>query len=282
MIIIYFFLFIILLVIYLLYYSVRKYYYFTYIKNKIFPLQMSDVPINKEIRSEKDYHRLLQILPRKATNSEIIYLLQYKKFLDLPNVYSMCQPNEVQQTTDLLVDIIKNKIVGCLVETGVWRGGMGMWIKNILNYYGEKRNLWLFDTFEYFPEPSNEKDKFIHNITKFLFENVPSVEDVKNNFIKYGLYDNSVHFVVGDIKSTVPKTYIRPIALLRLDADYYEPTMVVLENYYFNISNGGYIIIDDYNNNYLACKKAVDDFRDKHNIKNKIIDTHRGSVYWKI
>ncbi|AYV78325.1 MAG: macrocin o-methyltransferase, partial [Edafosvirus sp.] len=85
----------------------------------------------------------------------------------------------------------------------------------------------------------------------------------------------------GLFQNTVPITVIPKIAILRLDGDYYESTMVVLEAYYFNITKGGYIIVDDYNNDFLACKQAVDDFRKKHNITN-VIQQSNGAIYWQV
>ena len=237
--------------------------------------------LDPNITKEKNYPRIMATAPRKPTNDELIYLLKYKKFVDSPKVYSMCDLNEAATTKQILDDIISKNIPGCLVETGVWRGGMGMWMKSILKYYHSNRKIWLFDTFNYFPEPINSKDKNIHGLTKLIFENMPTISDVQNNFMKYGLMDKNIYLVQGEFSKTIPITNVGPIALLRLDSDYYESTMLVLEKYYWLVSNGGYIIIDDYNNEYLACKDAVDNFRKKYNITNPIIKSDFGSVYWQ-
>jgi O-methyltransferase len=178
---------------------------------------------------------------------------------------------------------LNKNIPGSLVETGVWKGGMGMWMKSILKYYRSDKLIYLFDTFEYFPPPSNSKvDLDIHNITQFLFQNMSSVAEIQDNFRKYGILDKVV-FVKGDFFQTVPKikNQIQSISLLRLDSDYYDSTLFILENLYQNVSPGGYVIVDDYNNKYVDCKKAVDDFREKYGINDKIIDHDGGSVYWQ-
>jgi hypothetical protein len=85
--------------------------------------------------------------------------------------------------------------------------------------------------------------------------------------------------VVGKFKDTISEN-INSLSILRLDCDYYEPTMLILERYYSYTSIGGYVIIDDFNNEYLNCKEAVMDFRKKYNITNPIINEGGGCVYW--
>ncbi len=272
---------VIIIILLLLYFFSRKYYYFVHMRNKIFPIQMDQIKINADISTEKDYQRIISIIPQKLSKNELIFLLKYKKFVDLPNVYSMCYNEKINQLTKILVKVINEQISGSLIETGVWKGGMGMWMKCILKYYQDPRSIWLFDTYGYFPEPSHKTDALIHPITQLLFENAPSMEQVKNNFKKYGLLDSNIHFVQGEFRNTLNKVNPGNIAILRLDSDYYDSTMLVLESYYWKVVNGGYIIIDDYNNPYLACKQAVNDFRTKYNITTPIQDSNQESIYWK-
>ena len=272
---------ILLLVLFIIgYHKYRKWYYLTYLKNKIFS-QINNITLTKPINSEKYYQTMIAAAPRKLTQLEIIFLLKYKKFVDSPYTYSMSDPNKVMQTKKLVSDIISKNIEGCLIETGVWKGGMAMWMKCILDYYREKRQIWLFDTFEYFPKPvTNDKDIKIHGITQILFENMPNTNDVINNFKKFGLYDETIHLIKGNFIDTLPNVDPGKIAILRLDCDYYEPSYYVLELYYNKVTPGGYIIIDDYGNKHLSCKEAINDFRKKYDITSPIYDIQNESVYW--
>ena len=47
-----------------------------------------------------------------------------------------------------------NKIPGDIVECGVWKGGSMMVCALTLLAKSERRNLWLFDTFEGMPPPT--------------------------------------------------------------------------------------------------------------------------------
>ncbi|AVL94424.1 macrocin O-methyl transferase [Moumouvirus australiensis] len=200
--------------------------------------------------------------------------------MDLPNVYSMCDNNKIKQIEHIIKEVFKRNIPGSFVETGVWKGGMAMWMKCIMKYHNQDRNLWLFDTFDSFPEPKHSKDKIIHNITNLLFEKNPTVQNVRENFKKFGLLDDKVHFVVGNFSKTLQYTDPGKISILRLDSDYYDSTLFVLVSYYHKVVSGGYIIIDDYNNYHVACKNAVDYFRKINKIKSPIFDINKESVYW--
>ena len=62
---------------------------------------------------------------------------------------------------------------------------------------------------------------------------------------------------------------IGPLAILRLDADMYESTMVVLEHLYTKLAIGGYVIFDDWGM-IQGCDQAVADFRSRNGITEAI------------
>jgi len=65
-----------------------------------------------------------------------------------------------------------------------------------------------------------------------------------------------------------------------MDGDMYESTMDQLFNLYAKVSEGGVVIVDDYH--LEPCNRAIHDFRNWHNITEKIIDVpdDREGVYW--
>lgn len=272
-------------------------------RDQIFHTQIQDIVINDDITLDPNYKIVmdgLKTYPRAATKGELTILLKYKKFLDMDGVYSMCGPKEIDQVYLIMLHIIGNKVPGDIVDTGIWKGGVEMMIKAILNHYGEKnRRLWGFDAFDQFPDPQpvilldedgneykkiNDKDALIHNITRMMYSKPPTVYQVRDNFQKFGLLDDNVFLVKGLFEQTIPAANreIQSISLLRLDNDYYDSVLFVLEQLYFKISSKGFVVCDDYNNPAIGCHQAVEDFRHTHNITNKIIDNYNGSVYWQI
>ncbi len=179
-------------------------------------------------------------------------------------------------------DVIKNNVPGDLIETGVWRGGATIFMRGILKAYGvTDRRVWVADSFEGLPKPdeatyeADRGDK--HHTFSFL---AVSLEDVKANFARYGLLDEQVFFLKGWFKDTLPGAPIKHISVARLDGDMYESTMDGLTNLYPRLSLGGYLIVDDYGA-VPACRRAVEDYRGKHGIKEPIQDIDGLGAFWQ-
>lgn len=176
--------------------------------------------------------------------------------------------------------VIKDKIEGDLIETGVWRGGACIFMNAINKAYNEKRTIFVADSFEGLPKPDGtyEADKDDKHYTKD--ELAISVERVRQNFKAYGLLDENVFFIKGFFKDTLHKAPIRKLAILRLDGDMYQSTIEALNSLYHKVSIGGYVIIDDYK--LKPCRKAVTDFRKKYNITEVIREIDQDGVYWRV
>jgi O-methyltransferase len=111
-------------------------------------------------------------------------------------------------------------------------------------------------------------------------ELVVSLDDVRNNFARYGLLDDQVRFLVGWFSDTLPTAPVERLALLRLDGDLYESTIVALRSLYPKLSPGGYVIVDDWGA-VPACKQAVTDFRLEAGIDDQIHEIDWTGAYWQ-
>ncbi|MGA2192676.1 MAG: TylF/MycF/NovP-related O-methyltransferase [Nitrospirota bacterium] len=164
-------------------------------------------------------------------------------------------------------------IPGALVECGTWRGGAcGMMALSHMSHgKPPHRELHLFDSFEGLPEPDKDKDggKAIE-LAEGRAEGslsaigccVGSLEEnrrLMHEVIKYPESLTSYH--VGWFQDTVPgfSRQAGPIALLRLDGDWYDSTKICLEAFYDLVVPGGIIVIDDYGY-WSGCRRAVDEF----------------------
>lgn len=158
-------------------------------------------------------------------------------------------------------EVVKHRVPGDFVETGVWRGGGTIYMRGFLAAYAEPdRNVWVADSFEGLPKPKAEYEADRGSqlwASEYL---AVSVDQVKAHFEFYGLLDDRVRFLKGFFSDTMPTAPIEQIALLRLDADMYESTIVVLDHLYPKLSRGGYVIIDDYGM-LPECNRAVEDYR---------------------
>ena len=177
--------------------------------------------------------------------------------------------------------VLKDRVKGDLIETGVWRGGACIFMRAVLSAYGiEDRKVYVADSFHGLPRPDPEKypaDKGDeHYKQEFL---AISQSEVENNFRKYGLLDGQVIFLKGWFEDTLPNAPIEKLAILRLDGDMYGSTMDALASLYPKLSSGGFCIIDDYS--VSRCKKAVDDFRAENGIDSEVKVVDWTGVYWR-
>lgn len=168
--------------------------------------------------------------------------------------------------------ILAEGIEGDLLEAGVWRGGVAIFMKALLYAYGEDmRRVIVADSFAGFPNPRLEDREDRHwtvkNSAAEAFMSV-SEEEVRDNFSRYGLLDDKVVFLKGFFHETLPNAPIEKLALLRADADMYRSTMDILESLYDKLSPGGFCIIDDYA--MSSCKAAVDEFRKRRDRKSVV------------
>jgi hypothetical protein len=179
------------------------------------------------------------------------------------------------------VSAIRDGIPGDFIETGVWRGGACIFMRAVLAACGVKdRRVFVADSFAGLPKP--DAGKYPADAGDKLHEApvlAVSLEEVQNNFRRYGLLDEQVVFLNGWFKDTLPRAGIEKLALMRLDGDMYQSTMEALVALYPKLSVGGHCIIDDYA--LPACRQAVDDFRSQNGIGSPIQKVDWSGVYWR-
>ena len=179
--------------------------------------------------------------------------------------------------------VIADSVPGDLLETGVWRGGGTILMRAVLAAFGcADRTVWVADSFRGLPVPdlvNYPADAGGEDLSGFS-ELAISRSEVEENFRKYGLLDDQVRFLEGWFKDTMPVAPIEQLAVLRLDGDYYESTIQVLETMEPRLAVGGFCIIDDYGWG-KACAQAVSDYRGRHNIIEEICTIDWTGVYWR-
>lgn len=198
---------------------------------------------------------------------------------DAETMIGMVRLNNLQEC---VTDVIKNEVPGDLIETGAWRGGASIFMTAALKAYGEKeRTVWVADSFRGLPRPEDQTHAgdIADPLVKFRDLAVP-LDVVKDNFRKYGLLNDQVRFLVGWFQDTLPSAEVERLAVLRLDGDMYDSTMVALEALYHKLSVGGYVIVDDYSA-LPACKDAVDEFRAREGITDPLLPVDWAAVYWQ-
>jgi hypothetical protein len=240
------------------------------------------------------------LLKRSLTNSifrrepdidddEFRFVMNFAEhYVNSPAV-SMLTLVRMDNLRECIEAILRDGVPGNLIETGVWRGGASIFMRAVLKIHGvTDRTMWVADSFEGLPKPDAElfpleakaqagpvMQELLHNLEA-------SLEEVQQNFAAYGMLDDQVKFLKGWFKDTLGTAPTGPLALMRLDGDFYESTRDALSALYDRLSAGGYVIIDDYGeDSWTYCRKAVDEFRNERGINAPLVKVDSSCYYWR-
>jgi O-methyltransferase len=177
--------------------------------------------------------------------------------------------------------VVTDDVPGDLIEAGAWRGGVGILMRGVLEAYGvDDRTVWVADSFQGLPPPDTERYPVDRGDRSHEQEPLAaSVEEVRENFRRYGLLDDRVRFVEGWFRDTLPALRDRRWAVVRLDGDMYGSTADALANLYDGLSAGGFLIVDDFA--LPQCRQAIEDFRRDRGIDDPIEQVDWTGAFWR-
>jgi O-methyltransferase len=215
-------------------------------------------------------------------------MLTYPRMVSLYNQAVFCEHSAID---------------GAFVECGVWKGGaVGLMALANLCHGLKRRNLYLFDAFDDICEPDANLDgeTAIRELEllgykaaasgrlipiKGLYDSVGghgTIEECRSllrDTINYP--EQNIVFVKGWFQNTLPAVSkeMEPIAILRLDGDWYASIKVCLEHLCDRVVSGGFVIIDDYGH-YEGCKRAVDEYLKNKGLKRYLNYVDYSARYW--
>jgi O-methyltransferase len=159
---------------------------------------------------------------------------------------------------------------GCIIECGVWRGGMSAAMADML----PGRRHYLFDSFEGLP-PAKDIDgasaiAWQRDVgSPAYFDNCRAERSFAETAMRMSAAGR-FELVQGWFSQTLPGFVPEElIAVLRLDGDWYESTMDCLNALYPHVAEGGLVIIDDYYA-WDGCARAVHDYLSAHKLADRI------------
>jgi len=205
----------------------------------------------------------LKILLKDSQKFKVIYRVKsqrisYKSFEQLAELY------------DIIKSLELKSIDGEFIEAGCALGGSAVVISAAKQ---QARPFHLYDTFEMIPPPSEKDGEDVH-------ERYETITQGKATGISgdtyYGYQDNLLGEVTqtftdfqmpaADHNITMHKGLFedtlsvdQPVAMAHLDCDWYESVLVCLQQIVPNLTLGGLLIIDDYND-WSGCKQAIDEY----------------------
>lgn len=179
-------------------------------------------------------------------------------------------------------------IAGALVECGVAQGGTAAMMAMTNRIRGSHpRQKWFFDSYEGLPEPTEEdyQDGALGHFVRPLprgscLGTIEQVSDLLFGRLRFSREE--IRLVKGWFQDTVPaqRDAVGPIAVLRLDGDWYESTKIPLDHFFDQITPGGFVIIDD----YATChgsRRATDEFIAERGLPVVLHEDGRGGIWFQ-
>ena len=165
-----------------------------------------------------------------------------------------------------LYSLVEN-IPGEFIECGVGMGvGACQWA-SLLEDDHLSRNLWLFDSFEGFPEFSEKDNKNLEKVYRTSYRRF-DIDFIRSALSQFGISDKFVneriHFVKGLFPSSVARVPKLQAAIVYIDFDIYEPTREAILYFYPLLAKGGVMAFDEYDKEahlrkWPGARKAVGD-----------------------
>lgn len=187
------------------------------------------------------------------------------RVIKLAQPYTLTSPERLLGLIDGVRYLCRAGISGDIVECGVWRGGSIMAAAATLLAEGDtSRHLWLFDTFEGMTAPTQQDRDHRGNGAQGFYDRIPrwlaaAMDDVRKNVESTGYPPERLHLIPGPVEQTLPHAELGPLALLRLDTDWYESTRHELRHLFPLLVERGILIVDDFGH-WQGARKAVEEY----------------------
>ena len=157
--------------------------------------------------------------------------------------------------------ILEDKEVsGAVAELGVYRGDFA----KVINTVFPDRKLYLFDTFEGFPE----EDMNYETENNLLLDTVGKLSNTSVEYVM-GRMPHPERCVIrkGYFPETAAGLEDERYAFVNIDVDLYKPILAGLEYFWPRMAENGYIFVHDYFSfSYAGTKKAIEEFSERYHV----------------
>jgi O-methyltransferase len=169
--------------------------------------------------------------------------------------HTLTRPSRLNVLYELVRRLDEGGVPGAIVECGVYRGGSAA-VMAVAS--GGRRDVHLFDSFQGLPPPG-EKDG---RLAREHFHEgwcAGSVDEVREVLRRLSFPAERLFLHAGWFHETFPKVHVPQIALLHIDADWYDSVMLCLRTFYDAVAPTGFVVLDDYGR-WEGCTRATNDF----------------------
>ena len=173
--------------------------------------------------------------------------------------------------------VISQGVAGDFAELGVWRGGLCIFAKLVMDAYGdESRRVHVFDAFGRIAAyGTTERQEYLGTNQKRVMQSFMSYDawDTDRVLLHSGLFKETTRRFR---MATTPRQ--TQLAVLRIDANFYESYEDAFYNLYDLVPVGGIVIIDDYSDK--SVRAFVSDFMSDYGAA-QIHEVDWTGVWWR-
>ena len=222
----------------------------------------------KTVFQVADFSSLSSILELPAMLWSLSKAREYT-MLDIPRLAFLYRLTKKADST---------KLPGNIVECGVANGGSAAILAYASRGSSMKRKIWLFDSFQGMPKPTEEDGKRAFDQ---FHEGWLKGDPVRVNqiFQELKIPLKNIRIVKGWFQDTFITVDVGRIALLHIDADWYESVKLCLHQFYDSVVVGGAIVLDDYGC-WEGCRAATNEFLKDRRLKGELLQVDSGVAYY--
>jgi len=200
---------------------------------------------------------------------------QLNTLLDLVQPYSMSDPLRLATLYRMAREISEKGIEGDVVECGVCMGGGSAIMAAGVTDIG--RRVWLYDTFEGIPAPSQHDGAHAQNFTGHFVGSINSVREILQ---KVRFPGERVMVRKGKFQDTFEEKLPDKVALLHVDADWYDSVLLCLRTFYPLVADGGFIVLDDFGH-WEGTRKAFYAFSQMYGVEPLLERVGYTQAFWR-
>ena len=188
--------------------------------------------------------------------------------------YTMGESDALNNLFRLGQQVARSGIPGDHVECGTYHGGSAA--ATALGLGPKIRIMWLYDSFEGLPEPKAVDGP---GAVQWTGGCVGTVERLHEILAHINVPKHHINVRKGWFQDTFCAPLPEKIALLHIDADWYDSVKLALDTFYDRVAEGGIIILDDFGF-WEGCREAFFDFCAQRKIKPLLERSGVAQAYW--
>jgi O-methyltransferase len=179
---------------------------------------------------------------------------------------------------DRLTRLLDERAVpGDVVECGTCNGGSGAVLARVACRSPLGRHTWLLDSFAGLPTPGPQDGPAASAFTGMCRSTRDNVRAVLG---KVGVPESAFTLVPGWFHETLPTLAVPRIALLHIDADWYDSVRLCLEHLYDRVQPGGFVVFDDLGY-WQGCRQAWEELRSERRLDVQLTDVDGIGAYFE-